>query len=370
MTTSDAPLTVWLMPSAYGPHRGGIEAVTAQLARELLARGHRVVVITNQHPRELPTDEIVDGVRVLRIAYGARRRTPGGAARFVRDRRAARDRLARLTPAPDVIHVHGVSSQADAALHAARHHGAALVVTTHGEITADAHRLYEKGHARQTLREILSNAAAVTVPSRWVVQESERVGLPLPSGCVVVPNGLDLEAWRQVPAAPATSQVALAWGRDSPEKGFPRLPPAWRVVRESLPESELKIIGQGPGEVRTTYEEIGITQLPPASPDEVRRHLADARVVVVPSVFEAVGLVALEALAAGRAVVYSTGTGMDETIGRYGIAVDAADPEALAAAIVAAFTQPSPAPPPHELFRDWSDMAADYLALYRRVLDR
>jgi glycosyltransferase involved in cell wall biosynthesis len=371
MTTPDAsPLTVWLLPSDYAPRQGGIETVTAHFARELRDRGHRVLVVTNRHPRDLPAEEVVDGTRVVRVAYAARRRTPGGAARFVRDRRASRSLIGALEPAPDVIHVHGVSTQADAALHAAHRLGARLVVTTHGEITADAHGLYTKEHVRRTLREVLAAAAAVTAPSQWVVSESERVDLPLPEGTTIVPNGLDVDDWRRVPEAPEGPHVALAWGRDSPEKGLRRLPEAWSAVRRSLPDAELTIIGPG-GSGNAFWSDAagrpGVRVLPAASPEEIRRHLAGARVVVVPSVFEAYGLVALEALAAGRTVVYSAGTGMDETVGPHGIAADADDPDALGAAIVTAFTAPPPPAAPLHLFRSWSDVADDYLAIYRRV---
>jgi len=372
MTEPTGPLRVWLMPSAYAPHRGGIETVTAELARELANRGHDVVVVTNRYPHELPEDEVVDGVRVVRVPWAARRRTPSGVARFVRDRRDARLAVSRLEPAPDVIHVHGVSSQADAARYAARHHGARLVVTTHGEVTADAHGLYEQSHARQALRDLLADADAVTAPSAWVVRENERVDLPLPAGHVVVRNGLDVDAWRRLPAAADGTMVALAWGRHSPEKGFDRLPPAWREVRAALPGAELWIAGTGPPggfpSGGAQADDDGITHLAPAEPEEIHRLLARARVVVVPSRFEAFGLVALEALAAGRVVVYSEGTGMSETIGPYGIAADAEDPRALGAAIVAAFTEPPPPPPPPDHFHSWARMADDYLTLYRRVL--
>jgi glycosyltransferase involved in cell wall biosynthesis len=358
-------LRVWLLPSAYAPHRGGIETVTAQLAHELTARGHEVLVVANQHPRTLAADEVVDGIRVVRVPYAARRRTPTGAARFISHRRNATAAVMRLEPTPDIIHVHGVSSQADAALRAARHRRAALVVTTHGEITADAHGLFEHSYARRALRRLLAAAAEVTVPSAWVATDSRRAGLPLPAARVVVPNGLDVEAWMRVAPPPEGSHVALAWGRDSPEKGFDRLPAAWRLVREALPDAELRIAGADPTEAGA-----GITASPAVGGDEIRALLAGARVVVVPSRFEAFGLVALEALAAGRTVVYSTDTGMAETIGDHGIAADAGDPRALAAAIVDAFTGPTASAPPPDFFTTWSEMTDQYLAIYRRVLSR
>jgi glycosyltransferase involved in cell wall biosynthesis len=248
--------------------------------------------------------------------------------------------------------------------------GAPLVVTTHGEITADAHRLYEHPQARHALQHLLASSAAVTTPSDRVARDAAAVGLPLPPGHRVVPNGLDVATWQAVRPA-GDEPVALAWGRHSVEKGFDRLPAAWQIVRESLPEARLVIAGSGsPGPPTGDHPDDGVTWSDASEPEEIRALLADARVVVVPSRSEAFGLVALEALAARRVVVYSADTGMAETIGPYGIPADADDPAALGAAIVRAFTGPRPDKPPADHFCSWSDVADAYLSIYRDVLSR
>jgi glycosyltransferase involved in cell wall biosynthesis len=72
------------------------------------------------------------------------------------------------------------------------------------------------------------------------------------------------------------------------------------------------------------------------APEELARELADASVVVVPSVWpEPFGLVGIEALAAGRPVVASSTGGIDDWLedGVNGLGVTPGDPRALARAL-------------------------------------
>lgn len=49
------------------PHIGGVETHVARLSRELVARGFRVTVVTEQFDVTLPLEEKIDGIRVVRI---------------------------------------------------------------------------------------------------------------------------------------------------------------------------------------------------------------------------------------------------------------------------------------------------------------
>ena len=51
----------------YRPHYSGLTVYTERLARELVARGHQVTVITSRYDRALALDEDVDGVHVRRV---------------------------------------------------------------------------------------------------------------------------------------------------------------------------------------------------------------------------------------------------------------------------------------------------------------
>jgi glycosyltransferase involved in cell wall biosynthesis len=51
----------------YRPHVSGLTIYVERLAKALAERGHEVTVLTSQHDRDLPREEIVDGVRVVRV---------------------------------------------------------------------------------------------------------------------------------------------------------------------------------------------------------------------------------------------------------------------------------------------------------------
>ena len=55
----------------FTPHSGGVEKHVELLSKELLKRGHSIVLITEQYSLDLPLEEIIDGVRVVRIPYFA-----------------------------------------------------------------------------------------------------------------------------------------------------------------------------------------------------------------------------------------------------------------------------------------------------------
>ena len=56
----------------YRPHTSGLTIYVERLSRALAARGHEVTVLTSHFDPTTPRDEVVDGVRVVRIPVAAR----------------------------------------------------------------------------------------------------------------------------------------------------------------------------------------------------------------------------------------------------------------------------------------------------------
>jgi glycosyltransferase involved in cell wall biosynthesis len=56
----------------YRPHTSGLTIYAERLARAFAKRGHQVTVMTMQYDPSLPREEIVDGVRVIRVPVAAR----------------------------------------------------------------------------------------------------------------------------------------------------------------------------------------------------------------------------------------------------------------------------------------------------------
>ena len=56
----------------YRPHVSGLTIYVERLARELAKRGHQVTVLTSQYTGSLPREELLDGVRVVRMPVAFR----------------------------------------------------------------------------------------------------------------------------------------------------------------------------------------------------------------------------------------------------------------------------------------------------------
>jgi glycosyltransferase involved in cell wall biosynthesis len=51
----------------YRPHTSGLTIYAERLAKALVKRGHDVTVLTSQYDKDLPLEEIVDGVKIIRV---------------------------------------------------------------------------------------------------------------------------------------------------------------------------------------------------------------------------------------------------------------------------------------------------------------
>ena len=66
------PLKILLALTYYWPHRTGLTRYVQYLAEEMVARGHQVTVLTSQFLSSLPRDQMLNGVRVVRLRTVAR----------------------------------------------------------------------------------------------------------------------------------------------------------------------------------------------------------------------------------------------------------------------------------------------------------
>jgi len=56
----------------YRPHTSGLTIYAERLARAFVKRGHQVTVMTTQYDPSLPREEVMDGVKVIRVPVAAR----------------------------------------------------------------------------------------------------------------------------------------------------------------------------------------------------------------------------------------------------------------------------------------------------------
>lgn len=191
-------------------------------------------------------------------------------------------------------------------------------------------------------------ADGLCAPSEAVVRET-RVGLPFERAVTVIPQAVAVG--EEFVPPPGEGPIVFV-GRLERLKGAEVLLEAARVFLPRCAGARLLVIGPdtptAPGGAggtgRTSMQqwmrgrlEAGISErvtfageLPPS---EVAGQVAGARFVVVPSLFESFSLVAAGAMAAGRTVVVSDGTGAAEVVGEAGLTFERGSAAGLAAAM-------------------------------------
>lgn len=243
-------------------------------------------------------------------------------------------RLAKLVAGFDLIHAHGVRG-ANNGMIAAGLSGHPAIITLHNVARHDRlARLYLASTCRRAVR-VIAVSEAVAETAREAGVAAERV--------VVIPNGVDTAAYgslnmveaRTRLGLPPTAPVIAAAGRLAPEKGFDLLMDAFPAVLAKCPGARLLIAGTGPEEaaLRARARQAGGDAIMLLGWfDRIATLFAAADLVAVPSRSEGQGIVAIEAMAAGRPVVATAVGGLAETVvpGVTGVIVPPDSPGALA----------------------------------------
>jgi len=303
------------------------------LLPDLHARGHdvRLVMLHEGEPgaEELAVQLEREGVPVERL----RMRLALDPLAFARVARSIRRRR------PDVVHTHLVHADFHG-LPAGRLARAPLLVSTkHGFNPFRGGRAFAA--ADRAVARLADVHIAISHGLARYLAESEGFD----------EDAFEIVHYGIVPGPPPTDPPAeprlAIVGRLIPIKGHDVLLAALARVREELPEATLEIAGDGPldAELRATVARLGLTdavsflgRVSPAAPVFER-----AAVVVVPSRGEGFGMVALEAMERGRAVVASDVGGLPEIVedGVTGTVVSPDEPEALAAALLELLRDPA-----------------------------
>jgi glycosyltransferase involved in cell wall biosynthesis len=233
---------------------------------------------------------------------------------------------------PDVVHTHLVHADFHGLVAGRLARAPVLVSTKHGFNPFRGTRVFAL--ADRTVARLADVHVAISAGLARYLAESEGFDA---ASFVVVHYGI--EAGPPPPPPPDEPRLAVV-GRLIPIKGHATLLEAVARARAESPGLVLEIAGEGPlePELRATAERHGLRdsvsvlgRVAPAGPV-----LERAAVAVVPSLGEGFGMVALEAMERGRAVIASDVGGLPEILdaGRTGLLVPPGDADALARAIV------------------------------------
>ncbi|HLX87813.1 MAG TPA: glycosyltransferase family 4 protein [Acidimicrobiales bacterium] len=363
------------------PRCGGQGVYTRHLARELVALGHSVDVLSGQPWPVLDTDEGVGFTPVpgldlyrdpdpFRVPHPREFRSSIDLLEFgvmctagfpeprtfsLRARRllaARRDRY-------DVVHDNQCLGSG---LLGMIEDGWPLLTTLHHPITVDrelALAKAENAYRRLTQRRWfgflgMQKRVAAQLPRVVTVSESSKadiarqMGVPL-ERMTVVPVGVDHTVFRpRAEVRRVPGRIMVTSSSDVPMKGLVPLLEAVAKLRTER-DVELVVIGRPTegGRVARTIDRLGLAPVVRCvsgiSDDELACLYAEAEVAVVPSLYEGFSLPAIEAMACGVPLVATTGGALPEVVGTHGetgLLVTPDDPEALAVGIRRVFDEP------------------------------
>jgi glycogen(starch) synthase len=239
----------------------------------------------------------------------------------------------------EIIHVQCAGSNGLYALAAREALGLPLVLSVQGERTMDANRIYEKlPSLNRTLRELVACASAITGCSRDTLADLERWwGRPLGPHATVMYNGIRPDDFESSVAPFHPRPYLLGIGRIVEQKGFDVLIDAF--AEAGIDSHDLIIAGEGPerAALLQRVQDRGLTGRVhfPGKVDRVKAVslFKGCSFFVLPSRLEPFGIVNLEAMAAGKAVVASRVGGVPEVVidGETGVLVPAGNVGAFAA---------------------------------------
>ncbi len=338
-----ARLRVLILPEWYPSESDRFAGVFVRDQARAASRFHDVTVLVHDPQARRAgdpsvTDGIEDGLHTVRVRTRTRPGSPAGRVAFLLAAARLIRSLQRRGRAPDVVHAHVFSAGFIALLLA---HGRYPVVVS--EHHSDFIEGKVRGRDARVAHIVFRHADMVCPVSACLKAHLEQFE---PSARYeVVPNVVDVEEFETRAERPSRRDGAtrlLVVASLSRQKGIEYLLEALAEVHRTHPDFTLEVVGDGPR--RRELEQRARSRLPSGvvifhgsrSRAEVAAFMAQADVLVAPSIVETFGVAVIEAVAAGLPIIATRAVPDHERLeGRFGIIVPPHDPEALREAVVA-----------------------------------
>ena len=314
-----------LILTYYAPHRTGLTIHVQLVAEALVRRGHQVTVLTSCYRRDLPRDETINGVRVVRLRP---------IMRLSRTQVMPGFPLAvwRLLGEHDVVNIHTPLPEASIVAALAHWRNKPLIVTHHGDAVLPAglhNRLIEFAVFR-VYRAAARRARAVIGYSRDYAEHStylrpflSKVRVIYPPITALPPDAAGVAEMRRQYGLEGKTVVGYA-GRFVEEKRPDLLIQAIPHLVEQFPQLRLVFAGEYLIRYEDFYERclplieqyrdhivfLGLLQ----DPQQMANFFSLCDVLALPSGTECFGMVQAEAMLCGTPVVVSDTPGAREVV--------------------------------------------------------
>ena len=313
----------------YPPVGGGGGRVAQDIAEGLTQRGHEIVIITS-HFDDLPKDEFVDGIRIIRVPSlrkeAFRAGFPSMAAYLLSGFWAGFRLIGKWRP--DAIHVHFAVPAGALAWALSKLKRIPYLLTAHlGDVPGGAPEKTGKWFRWifPLSKPIWRDAAQVVAVSEFTRQLALK---HYPVEISVIHNGVDLDALNPHPIQIQTTPRLIFAGRLMKQKN------PLQIIRTlaKLQDLDWEFTFLGDGPLRADLErEIARYQLEKrislhgwVTPEEVIAEFAQSDILFMPSLSEGLPVVGVQALAMGLALVVSNIGGFVDLVneGENGFLVD------------------------------------------------
>ncbi len=370
-------MRIGIVTQSYFPIRGGVAEHVYHTALELERRGHEVTILTANFSRfdDDRGRQVIRLGRDFTIPYN-------GAFVNVTVGWSFRERLRAIEKEKrfDVVHIHGPLEPV-LPLSALQSFRAPMVGTFHSYSpgTPSGYVVFQKTLAQYG--GLLSARIAVSEAAKGFISRF------FPGNYEIIPNGVDTERFRPdlepMPWRRRHNEFTVLFvGRLDPRKGLKFLLQAFSMIARQVPNARLIVVGNGM--LRPYYERFVAPELRHrvsfpgfVSAANLPRYFASADVYVSPAIgSESFGIVLLEGLASGPAVVASDIVGYRDVVrnGIDGMLVQPRNPLAIAEAVIQLAEQPelrarySEAGRRRALEFSWPAVTERIEAVYTRVI--
>jgi glycosyltransferase involved in cell wall biosynthesis len=334
-------MNILIFSNMYLPHLGGVEMVVRNLAREFKKKGHEVSIVSSRSSRKLRATEEIDGIQVTRTYLGL----PAGSVKSVAVF------LAFFLPSlwmlfrhlskkrPQVVNLHFVDSTGFYVLILKGLFSFPLVASIHGN---DVQKFPKESKLlKNILTRVLKGSESITSCSQSLLDDACRLVPQIRERAVVMRNGVSVEEFDSHSEAKHDTPYLFSLGRFEHKKGFDVLIRAFARVSPRFSDLHLFLGGDGSEEtkLRKTAADLRVTEkvrfLGRLERESVVGFFKGCEIFVLPSRIEPLGIVNLEAMAAGKAIVATSVDGVPEIIrdGENGLLVEPENEEQLAEAI-------------------------------------
>ena len=350
------PLRVLMLSWEYPPVVvGGLGRHVHALSVALANEGHEVTVVT-RHAPGAALEEWAEGVRIVRapedpVPFPLATNTLLAWTMAFNHTLTRAALHAAATGGYDVIHAHDWLVT-HAAVTLKEHLDLPLVATIHAT-EAGRHQGWLPEEMNRTIHNVetwLSHEACrVLVCSGYMKWEITRLFHVAQSRVEVIANGVYSDVWQAAPRAVAAARAKFAGdgpligyaGRLVYEKGVQDLLAALPALVERHEGLKLVIAGDGPHkeELQRDVDRLGLHDVVEfagfMNEAQLPAVLAATDAMIVPSIYEPFGMVALEAAAAGAPIAVAATGGLAEIVepGVTGVTFAPKDPQSLADAV-------------------------------------